>query len=283
MPVHDATLTVTDNQITLRFDSNDLPKMFSAGMYRRPEDGRYYLVIDDGYPRYPSSSCTPSDQVVACSTARPYSFRILGSPGDEEISLSARASAGETSFALPTAVRLDTRAGADRIDISNVTTDVAAGKGSDLVRFGRSSYGALATPGDEIHGGRGEDTVSYEYVDAYVRVVLDEKANDGPSGEQDFIHPDVENLIGPKGGFTAIGSAADNDLSGNKGDDHLVGRGGADLLAGGGGDDRLDARDGKPGDRISCGNGTDLALLDRGDRILHPASCEKIRWASSAR
>lgn len=70
------------------------------------------------------------------------------------------------------------------------------------------------------------------------------------------------------------GGAGNDALYGAGGNDRLTGGRGRDRMFGGAGNDRLDARDGKR-DRVNCGAGTsDVARVDRGDRVKR---CEKVR------
>jgi hypothetical protein len=62
------------------------------------------------------------------------------------------------------------------------------------------------------------------------------------------------------------GGSGDDRLRGGSGNDLIVGGSGRDALLGGRGDDTMRARDGRR-DLISCGAGTDAAVVDRRDRI----------------
>ena len=59
--------------------------------------------------------------------------------------------------------------------------------------------------------------------------------------------------------------------TGDGGNYNLTGGAGLDHLSGGNGNDRLTTRDG-PRDYVNCGNGIDLALVDRFDVV--GSSCE---------
>jgi RTX calcium-binding nonapeptide repeat (4 copies) len=125
---------------------------------------------------------------------------------------------------------------------------------------------------DQLDGGDGSDIAAYdERVDS-VTATLDEAANDGVSGEGDFIHIDVESVVGGSAGDTLTGSAEPDGLFGGPGPDTLNGRGGADVVDGGADDDTILARDGAVDD-IDCGPGTDTAIVDSSDKVV---GCETV-------
>lgn len=79
------------------------------------------------------------------------------------------------------------------------------------------------------------------------------------------------------GNDRAFGGAGNDVLLGGAGNDRLTGGPGLDRLIGGSGEDRLDLRDGRGGDRASCGLGRrDVVYADRGDRIAR--DCERVVW-----
>ena len=81
--------------------------------------------------------------------------------------------------------------------------------------------------------------------------------------------PDV--LRGTPGKDQLYGRAGADRIYGLRGDDLVVGGPGKDLLDSGPGNDRVVARDGAL-DILRCGPGTDVAIVDRRDRV---SSCEK--------
>ncbi len=91
--------------------------------------------------------------------------------------------------------------------------------------------------------------------------------------------PDL--LRGLAGNDRLDGGAGNDVILGGAGDDVLVGGPGRDALDGGPGRDRLDARDGAPGDRLTCGSGRDRAQADRGDQVAR--DCERVTWARRPR
>jgi TolB protein len=85
----------------------------------------------------------------------------------------------------------------------------------------------------------------------------------------------AEDLICGLGAADRIGGRDGADtLFGGPGADRIDGGGGADVLVGESGADVILARDGRP-DRIACGSGRDVAIVDRRDRIV--GGCELVR------
>jgi Ca2+-binding RTX toxin-like protein len=82
-----------------------------------------------------------------------------------------------------------------------------------------------------------------------------------------------DRLFGLGGSDVLLGFGGRDCLFGGRGRDTLNGGGGADLLEGGAGADRLFARDGRR-DRVRCGPGRDLAVVDIEDAV---AGCEVVR------
>ena len=124
--------------------------------------------------------------------------------------------------------------------------------GNDLLRPG--------TGMDNAYGGGGQDTVTYEERLNPVSVTLDGLANDGESGENDFVAADVENLTGGKNNDTLTGNDLANTLIGGPGNDTLAGKGAQpDHLVGGPGNDTLDGGSvGSAHDVLDGGTDTDV-------------------------
>ena len=247
----------------------------------RPELDSWTVTSSEAV-RVASGPCQDNGETVVCTTPGPPRVLVRGGKARERIYLETQSDGGG-SFAHPAAVRVG--AGADLVFLGNVTGTVQAGSGDDRIELdtGPDAPRVASTPGTQVHGGAGRDTVSYagSVLVSGLRVSLDGRANDGRADEHDNIHADVENLVGPRRGFVAIGNAAANRLVGGDAraaDDRLVGKGGRDRLVGRNGDDLLDARDGEGGDRVDCGPGSDSVHLDRGDRMVAPAACETVRW-----
>jgi hypothetical protein len=90
-----------------------------------------------------------------------------------------------------------------------------------------------------------------------------------------------DRLFGHAGNDRLFGGRGRDVLRGGFGHDLLVGGTGRDLARGGRGNDRIRMRDGEL-DRVTCGRGRDLAVLDSADRILDArptkpkGSCERV-------
>lgn len=174
-------------------------------------------------------------------------------------------------------------AGDDLISTFQVIASVDGGAGADVIRPDLEipdSFPPLESPGSVIRGGPGTDTVSYDALEfPAIDVSLDGKANDGRRGEKDDVRADVENLVASQAGGRLIGSDGSNVLTGGKGEDQLAGGAGKDRLTGAGDKDLLDALDGSPGDRVSCGAGKDTAYVDAGDAVVSRSACETLSYA----
>ena len=83
-----------------------------------------------------------------------------------------------------------------------------------------------------------------------------------------------DRMFGLGGNDSLFGRGGADELFGGSGKDRLVGGTGRDLLNGGLGADRIEARDGAR-DRIACGAGKDVVIVDRLDVV--GRDCETIR------
>jgi Ca2+-binding RTX toxin-like protein len=92
----------------------------------------------------------------------------------------------------------------------------------------------------------------------------------------------ANDLNGTRGGDRILAFGADDSLrgrggfdclKGHKGNDELTGGVAGDILQGGPGDDTHNARDGKR-DKVNCGPGDDVALVDQRDVV---KGCETLR------
>ena len=148
--------------------------------------------------------------------------------------------------------------------------------GDDVLLGGEGDDELDGGPGaDTLSGGGGSDAASYE--GASVVVTLDGLANDGAAGENDNVLLDTEDAYGTEGPDTITGNRLDNALDGLGGNDRIVGGPGADGRFGGDGDDNITSRDGSP-DRVECGPGFDVALVDVRDSVIE---CESVGYVSS--
>lgn len=80
-------------------------------------------------------------------------------------------------------------------------------------------------------------------------------------------------FFGGKGNDRLHGGPGHDQVFGGTGRDTLIGGANIDLLNAGAGNDLVLARDGVA-DRLRCGGGRDIAVIDPGDRI---AGCERVR------
>ena len=148
---------------------------------------------------------------------------------------------------------IEGRGGRAVIRFGSVGDEIRGGPGDDVLRGERGLDFLLGGPGaDRMSGGPGRDTVSYHRRTAPVRVVLDNRDNDGRRDERDLIRPDVEQVVGGRAGDTLVGNSRPNRLQGGRGDDFIRGRGGRDRLFGNNGDDDLG---GGPGPDVVAGAG----------------------------
>lgn len=172
--------------------------------------------------------------------------------------------------------------GDDRIRLgeSPARARVFGGGGRDLIRGGRG--------GRELFGGPGGDLIVFEAVDGSVQgdggndVLLlghvppsdNLAAADGGSGNDVLV---VGRDEGPPDPPPFPGSRA-WWLAGGDGNDVLFGGSGPDVFVGGAGADLLFARDGRP-EEVGCGEGFDVAFVDRDDTV---SACEVAVRMSSA-
>jgi hypothetical protein len=115
---------------------------------------------------------------------------------------------------------------------------------------------------DDIHGGTGFDIVDFSGpAFSTVTVTLDDLPGDGPAGDNDNIHSDVEDIVGTSGKDVITGGPGGNVIIGGPGDDVIDGGGGADILRGGSDNDTITSRDGLA-ELVDCGAGTDTVIAD---------------------
>ena len=114
------------------------------------------------------------------------------------------------------------------------------------------------------------DMVTYQFDHQPLAVSLDDNANDGPAGEGDNVHSEVERVLGGFAEDRLEGNSRFNELDGWDGDDKLFGYGGPDLLVGEYGQDEL--RGGEGNDRLDGGDGDDLLVGEAGTDVMHGGS-----------
>jgi hypothetical protein len=149
--------------------------------------------------------------------------------------------------------QIDGGPGDDELDGFGGDDVIRGGSGDDILSGQAES--------DEIFGGSGFDVVDFTGAPLTVNVSLDDQPGDGPAGDNDNIHSDVEDIVGTSGNDVIRGSALGNDLRGLSGNDIIDGGLGADIIDAGAGDDSVTSRDGLA-ELVDCGGGTDTVVAD---------------------
>jgi Ca2+-binding RTX toxin-like protein len=168
--------------------------------------------------------------------------------------------------------------GGDDVLDGGEDNDVLDGQaGNDTLRgAGRRDVLIGGAGADMLEGGDDLDSVSYEDKTGShtVTITLNGAAgDDGEPGEGDTIVADVENVVGSIGPDTITGNDLPNDIVALDAGDVVNPGAGPDLVDAGAGDDRIEARDGAQ-DRIDCGAGNDLAVIDEFDSV---SNCELVQ------
>jgi Ca2+-binding RTX toxin-like protein len=158
------------------------------------------------------------------------------------------------------------------VDYGNVTLN--GGSGNDTLIGSRNTNSPIGST-ETFIGGSGTDTADYSARTDNLNISLDNKANDGATGEHDNVMADVENVTGGSGNDKIVGNPFNNVLKGGGGNDTLYGGAGNDTLDGGSGrdmlfgqdaNDTLLAKDGRV-DSLDGGNGLDTAQRDNSSTI----------------
>jgi Ca2+-binding RTX toxin-like protein len=219
-----------------------------------------FIVTDTASPLRAANNCVQLDaHRVRCTGANVGDTRfyaVFAFGGNDRIQID--------STYLSRGGKVSAGTGSDVL-LGGIGADFLSGdEGNDVLRGGRGA--------DRLDGGAGIDVATYADRTTSVRVSIDNSANDGQQDERDNVLTTVENVVGGAAGDTLIGSAGSNVLNGNGGNDFLNGLGGADVLLGSLGNDFLVANDGIR-DSVSCGDGSDSALVDGQDVR---AACESV-------
>jgi Ca2+-binding RTX toxin-like protein len=161
--------------------------------------------------------------------------------------------------------------------IGGLASDMlSGGPGADELQGGPGDDTLSGGPGaDHLLGGPGRDLVAYS-AERDVTVSLDD-GSARTRGEIDEID-EVEDVLGGRWDDTVTGSTVKNALMGGTGHDYLDGRRGEDRLGAGRSADVVVARDGVRYERVSCGRGKDLAIVNRGDDVVQRGAdrCEQV-------
>ena len=145
------------------------------------------------------------------------------------------------------------RAGRRRAARARRRRPIDGGEGDDLLQGQAES--------DDYRGGPGFDLVDFTGAPITVKVSLDDLPGDGPAGDNDNVHSDVEDVTGTSGNDVITGSALGNRLRGLSGDDTIDGGAGADIIDAGDGADVVTSLDGLA-ELVDCGGGVDSLVAD---------------------
>jgi Ca2+-binding RTX toxin-like protein len=143
--------------------------------------------------------------------------------------------------------------GDDKIEGSAANNVLRGGNGNDTLS-GNAGNDTLdgGAGSDEMFGNAGaRDMADYTNTFSPMIITLDDNPNDGPFGQNDNVHSDVEDLRGGQSNDLLIGSDVPNRIFGSAGNDTLQGKGGDDFLQGDAGADRHEG-----------GSGTDTASYE---------------------
>jgi hypothetical protein len=210
----------------------------------------------------PGLGCTGNGNNVTCAVDFITRLVIDLGPGDDTIT-------GTPTLPIGMHAEIHGGPGRDTLRGTDAGNDLLVGDAGDDVLDGGFGDDTLdGGAGDDVltanlgadvyRGGSGLDQLTYASYTAPIDVTVGGGGPDGQVGEGDDVRGDIERVDGGSGGDT------------------LTGTGGPDVLAGGAGDDTLRARDGGV-DLVSCGDGTDAAVVD----LLDAAdSCEGVDAAA---
>ncbi|MCW2924130.1 MAG: hypothetical protein JWM98_1534 [Thermoleophilia bacterium] len=158
--------------------------------------------------------------------------------------------------------------GNDRID-GGAGNDLLCGQaGNDRIHGGAGNDRLLGSLGNDLlAGGAGNDLISGG---GGKDVLVGEAGNDRLAGGAGN-----DRLNGGTGNDTLSGGAGDDALYGMAGSDRLYGNAGLDTLLGGTGADALSSLDGALTDKLDCGVGRDLAIVDKHEPS---RNCERVTF-----
>jgi hypothetical protein len=236
--------------------------------------------LGDNDPLATVTGCTPvTPQVEYVCTGI---ADVVADAGDGDDSLSAALLTNADALLLGGAGGdvLSGGASNDALDGGDDGDSLSGGDGNDLLTGDEGDDTLDGGAGaDDLVGGPGIDTAVFDGAAAKA-VSLDGVANDGAAGEGDNVSSGVEDVQAAAAAastVTLIGDAAGNALTVTAGEAAISGGDGGDTLTGGPQDDVISARDGFA-DRVVCGAGTDVAIVDEFDTV--SASCETVQVAS---
>ena len=219
---HEDVLNITEAEADC--DGNGTPTV-SCKIDHVPASPVFSAGADVGDMDDRVTASFPADSTMAAS--------FIGDGGADELDGSGSAN-----------VFLDGGEGADKLTAGRGRSFLTGGNGADM-EFGGPALtitefdmGSGPDGADELNGGAGLDTVSYEGRAAAITATADDVADDGEAMEGDKISQAVEVIQGGNGNDNITASqSVDAALSGYGGNDRLVGGPGDDTLFGGDGDD----------------------------------------------
>ncbi|MCI3949090.1 MAG: protein of unknown function toxins and related Ca2+-binding protein [Acidimicrobiales bacterium] len=238
---------------TVRVDENALHSflVFTAASGKDngvtvTENGAFVLVSDAGDTITPGDGCTRVDSDTASCDVPDFITMNLGDGNDEATNNTDYPS---NLVVFGTDVRgirggpgNDTLHGGSLADLltGDEGDDTLDGNGGDdRLEEGATPASTDVLDVDTFEGGPGGDIAAYNNATQSVLVLLNNGADDGRSGEGDFVMPDVEHLTGGNGPDNLQGDADANILRGGGNNDTLVGNEGGDTFFGEGGNDLL--------------------------------------------
>ncbi len=164
--------------------------------------------------------------------------------------------------------------GHDRISAGGGNDILQGGAGRDTIQAGAGDdliYGSDHREGDQVDGGTGFDTISYENRSRGVDINLGAGlANDMTSGQLLDTLISIENARGTQTNDMIVGSGAGNRLEGLDGYDYILGGGGNDFIDGGNAGDVLYG--GMGDDTLLGGAGNDELVGEEGADLLDGGS-----------
>ena len=204
--------------------------------------------------------------------------KVTGGDGDDSLSAgsgSDTADGGDGTDTIQGGAGSDSLAGGAGNDrLNGGASGLVGADGDDRLNGGDGADVLLGADGDDrldgglgpdvMNGEDGRDTVTYEDRADEIFVTLDGEPNDGQRDEGDNVATDVEVVLGGTLFNTLTGDSSRNTLTGASEEDLIDGRRGEDRQYGGGAEDVLLGRDGST-DTVDCGDGMDLAIVDRVD------------------
>jgi Ca2+-binding RTX toxin-like protein len=175
------------------------------------------------------------------------------------------------------AATIDGGPGSERLRGTQSPDQISGNAGHDRIfGFGAADQLSGGDGRDRVFGGRGDDTVTGGAGrDRLSGGAGDDTQDGGPGRDVIFANVGVDTSTGGDGN-DILWALARKDVAQGPGVDQV-----GDTLDGGAGNDRFRTRDGEV-DRVTCGDGTDRAFLDRVDVITDASaenpngSCERV-------